>query len=107
MRASAVDRLGLSYESLAAENPRLIYASATGYARHGPDKDRPAYDDVIQGESGMAGMIASANGEARFTPMAIADKFCGTQLASAIGMALLPGKKLAKAKKYTFLCSRQ
>jgi crotonobetainyl-CoA:carnitine CoA-transferase CaiB-like acyl-CoA transferase len=99
MRASAVDRLGLSYESLAAENPRLIYASATGYARHGPDKDRPAYDDVIQGESGMAGMIASANGEARFTPMAIADKFCGTQLASAIGMALFAREKTGQGQE--------
>jgi len=88
MRASAVRRLGLDYPSLAAANPRLIYASATGYAAHGPDRDRPAYDDVIQGESGLAGMIAAANGEARFAPMAIADKYCGTQLASAIGMAL-------------------
>ena len=88
MRASAVARLGLDYPSLAAANPKLVYASATGYAQHGPHKDRPAYDDVIQGESGLAGMIQQANGEARYAPMAIADKFCGTQLASAIGMAL-------------------
>ena len=99
MRASAVERLGLNYEALAAENPRLIYASATGYARHGPDKDRPAYDDVIQGESGMAGMIASANGEARFTPMALADKFCGTQLASAVGMALFAREKSGQGQE--------
>lgn len=88
MRASAVDRLGLDYESLKAANPRLIYAAGTGYARHGPNRDRPAYDDVIQGESGLAGIIGQANGEARYAPMAIADKYCGTQLASAIAMAL-------------------
>ncbi len=88
MRASAVERLGLDYPSLAAANPRLIYAAATGYAKDGPNRDRPAYDDVIQGESGLAGMIGQANGEPRYAPMAIADKFCGTQLASAIGMAL-------------------
>lgn len=88
MRASAVERLGLDYPSLAAANPRLIYAAATGYAEHGPHRDRPAYDDVIQGESGLAGMIARANGEARYAPMAIVDKYCGTQLASAIAMAL-------------------
>lgn len=89
MRSSAVERLGLDYASLAAENPRLVYAAATGYAADGPCRDRPAYDDVIQGESGLAGLIAAANGEARYAPMAIADKFCGTQLASAIAMALV------------------
>ena len=98
MRASAVRRLGLDYASLAAENPRLIYASATGYAAHGPDRDRPAYDDVIQGESGLAGMIAAANGEARFAPMAIVDKYCGTQLASAIGMALFARERSGRGQ---------
>jgi crotonobetainyl-CoA:carnitine CoA-transferase CaiB-like acyl-CoA transferase len=88
MRTAAAERLGLDYAGLSASNPRLIYAAAGGYAQSGPWKDRPAYDDVIQGQSGLAGMIEQANGEARYAPMAIADKFCGTQLASHIGMAL-------------------
>ena len=98
MRSSAADRLGLDYESLRSRNPRLIHASATGYAKHGPHRDRPAYDDVIQGESGLAGMIQAANGEARYAPMAIADKFCGTQLASAIGMALFARERTGKGQ---------
>lgn len=99
MRASAAARLGLDYASLAAEHPRLVYAAATGYAQHGPYRDRPAYDDVIQGESGMAGLIAAANGEARYAPMAIADKFCGTQLASAIGMALFARERTGRGQE--------
>ncbi len=98
MRASAAERLGLDHASLAAANPRLIYAAATGYAHDGPDRDRPAYDDVIQGESGLAGMIQRANGEARYAPMAIADKFCGTQLASAIGMALYARERTGRGQ---------
>lgn len=98
MRSSAVERLGLDYPSLAARNPRLVYAAAAGYSQDGPDRDRPAYDDVIQGESGLAGMIGRANGEVRYAPMAIADKFCGTQLASAIGMALFARERTGQGQ---------
>ena len=98
MRAAAVERLGLSFDTLSNLNSRLIYAAAGGYAQSGPWKDRPAYDDVIQGQSGLAGMIAQANGEARYAPMAIADKYCGTQLASHIGMALFARSNTGKGQ---------
>jgi crotonobetainyl-CoA:carnitine CoA-transferase CaiB-like acyl-CoA transferase len=88
MRTAAAGRLGIDYESLKAINPKLIYASATGYRKGGSKDGRPAYDDVIQGESGMVNLIDRTNGEARFVPMPISDKFCGHALASAIGMAL-------------------
>lgn len=88
MRTAAAERLGIDYKSLAAINPKLVYASATGYRKGGSKDGRPAYDDAIQGESGMVGLIERTNGEARFVPMPISDKFCGHTLASAIGMAL-------------------
>jgi len=88
MRTAAAARLGIDYDSLAQVNPKLIYASATGYRKGGSKEARPAYDDAIQGESGMVGLIERTNGEARFVPMPISDKFCGHALASAIGMAL-------------------
>ena len=88
MRTAAAARLGIDYDSLAEINPKLIYASATGYRKGGAKDGRPAYDDAIQGESGMVGLIERTNGEARFVPMPISDKFCGHALASAIGMAL-------------------
>ena len=89
MRHAAALRLGIGYECLRNVNPGLVYASATGYRRGGPKDGRPAYDDVIQGESGLVGLIELANGEARFVPMPISDKFCGHVLASAIAMALV------------------
>lgn len=88
MRLSAAARLGLDHASLAARNPRLIYASGTGFRKDSSWRDRPAFDDVIQGMSGIADMHARRDGEPRYVPMVIADKFCGHALASAIGMAL-------------------
>ena len=89
MREAATERLRIDYPHLRQCNPRLVYASATGYRRGGPKHGRPAYDDVIQGECGLVDLIERTNGEARFVPMPIADKFCGYMLASAIAMALV------------------
>lgn len=88
MRTGAAERLGIGYRALAERNPRLIYASATGYRKDGPRRDRPALDDVIQGESGVAGINGRPTGDPRYLPMALADKLCGVVLASSIGMAL-------------------
>lgn len=90
MRPQTAARLGVSYDALSACNPRLVYAYGPGYRPDGPNRDRPAFDDVIQGESGIAAMIgrATGGGEPRYIPMVMADKFCGHALASAIGMAL-------------------
>ena len=89
MRPQSAERLGIGYAAVAARNPRLVYACAPGYRPDGPNRDRPAYDDVIQGESGIAGITERAYGEPRYFPTVIADKFCGHVLASAIGMALV------------------
>lgn len=89
MRLDAADRLGVGPEAVLARNPRIVHAAATGYRQNGPLRDKPAYDDVIQAESGLAGLIERANGEARYVPMAMADKLCGLVLASSIAMALV------------------
>lgn len=47
MRIGAVQRLGFGYSDVAAINPRIIYASATGFRRNGPFRDRGAFDDLI------------------------------------------------------------
>jgi formyl-CoA transferase len=89
MRPDSAKRLGISYEAMRQRNPRLIYASAPGYRSDGPKHNDPAYDDVIQGESGIAGINMLAYGEPRYFPTVIADKFCGHVLATHISMALL------------------
>jgi crotonobetainyl-CoA:carnitine CoA-transferase CaiB-like acyl-CoA transferase len=56
VRFAAVQRLGFGYSEVAAINPRIIYASATGFRRDGPYRDRGAFDDLIQGMSGLASL---------------------------------------------------
>ncbi|OAI94805.1 CaiB/BaiF CoA transferase family protein [Pseudomonas putida] len=88
MRPSAAKRLGICYEKIRERNPRIIYAFAPGYRGDGPYKDMPAFDDVIQGESGLAAINRDADGRPRYFPTVIVDKFCGYVLASSISMAL-------------------
>lgn len=57
LRPGAAGRLGIGYTEIQARNPKIIYAYAPGYRSDGPYRDRPAFDDVIQGESGIAAMI--------------------------------------------------
>src|SRR3954463_5046807 len=51
MRPSAAARLGIDYAAVAARNPRIVYAWASGYRKDGPERDRAAFDDVIQGKA--------------------------------------------------------
>ena len=52
-RPGTMDRLGLGYDNLHPRQPRLIYCSITGYGRHGPSRNRPAYDALVQARLGM------------------------------------------------------
>lgn len=55
-RPGVLDRLGLTYADLSARNPGLIWASISGFGQTGPDRDRPAYDMIVQAISGGMGM---------------------------------------------------
>ena len=88
MRIGAAQRLGLDYETLSARNPRLIHASASGFRKGSSLQDFPAYDDLIQGVSGVASLNAGADGAPRYFPSVMVDKLTGATLASMIGMAL-------------------
>ena len=52
-RPGAMEAMGLGYDTLAALNPRLIYASVTGFGRTGPAGGRPGFDQIAQGYSGL------------------------------------------------------
>ena len=54
MRPAAAQRLGLDYATLVMRNPRLVYASASGFRKDSSARDDPAFDDLIQGMSGAA-----------------------------------------------------
>jgi crotonobetainyl-CoA:carnitine CoA-transferase CaiB-like acyl-CoA transferase len=99
MRLPAAERLGIGAAAVMARNPRIVYAAATGFRKDGKWRDRPAYDDVIQGATGIAALNRRASGEARYIPMAFADKFCGYVLASAIGMALFRRERTGRGEE--------
>lgn len=99
MRPSAAERLGICYEKIRARNPKIIYAFAPGYRGDGPYKDMPAFDDVIQGESGLAAINRDADGRPRYFPTVIVDKFCGYVLASSISMALLHRERTGEGQQ--------
>lgn len=88
MRPGAARRLGVDAATLCAQRPRLIHASASGFRQDGPRRDHAAFDEVIQGSSGVAGLFARSDGEMRYAPFVIADKTVGHLLGSAIVVAL-------------------
>ena len=98
IRFGAAERLGLGYAQVGPAHPRLVYASAGGYRQDSSRRDWPAYDDVIQGVSGLAALNRQG-GEPRYIPMVICDKLCGQILASSIGMALYARERTGKGQQ--------
>ncbi|MBR9890652.1 CoA transferase [bacterium] len=87
-RPGVMDRLGLGYETLKAENPALIYCAISGFGQDGPWAHRPAYDQIIQGASG----VMSVTGDTASAPLRVgyplADTVGGLTAAMAISAAL-------------------
>lgn len=77
-------RLGIDYETLAAINPRLIYASISAFGQDGPYKDRPGVDQIIQGMSGLMSVTGAADGPPTRVGIPIADITAG--LFAALGV---------------------
>ncbi len=99
MRLGAAERLGLGYASLAARNRRLVYASASGFRKGSTKQDDPAFDDLIQGMSGIAALNAGPDGAPRYVPTVVVDKLTGQMLASMIGMALFHRERAGQGQE--------
>jgi len=99
MRAGAAERLGLDYQSLSQRNPRLVYASAGGFRKGSSMQEFPAYDDLIQGLSGIASLNAGPDGAPRYFPTVVVDKLTGSTLASMIGMALFHRERTGEGQE--------
>ncbi len=88
MRVDAVERLGFGYEALRAEKPDIVYCVATGFGQDGPDRARPAFDDVIQAASGLAAIANVYADRPDYVSSLIADKTTGLALCNAVLAAL-------------------
>lgn len=90
IRAAAIARIGLDYPRVRLLHPDIVYAELTGYGASGPYADRPAFDDVIQAESGLASLFARQMGtEPGYLPGLIADRMTGITAAHQILAALM------------------
>ena len=87
MRPQKVEKLGFDHQTVCAKNPRLVYAALHGYRDGGPYSGLPAYDDVIQGQSGIAALM-SVGGEPRYAPTILADKISALAISNAVTTAL-------------------
>jgi len=87
-RPGVLNRYGLDYGALREAYPRLIYVSISAYGQTGPLSDRPGFDPVLQGESGMMSVNGEANGEGLRHTIAIVDTMTGINAVAAINAAL-------------------
>ncbi|MGX9393301.1 CaiB/BaiF CoA transferase family protein [Nitrobacteraceae bacterium UC4446_H13] len=90
VRPQAMQRLRLGYEDVAAVNPRLIYAGVFGFGQDGPYAAKAAYDDLIQGGSALAHLMArGGDGTPRYVPNALVDRIVGLNAVGAILASLV------------------
>jgi crotonobetainyl-CoA:carnitine CoA-transferase CaiB-like acyl-CoA transferase len=100
IRPQAMARLGLGYEQVRSINERIIYVGCFGYSQRGPYAAKAAYDDMIQGASGLPWLLHKQGApEPRYAPMIVADRSVGQQVASAVSAALYHREKTGKGQR--------
>lgn len=88
-RKGVAARLGLSYADLSARNPRLIYASASGYGPEGPDSGEPSFDYLAQSRSGIMNIACVETDEPIYLTGGIADQMGAIMLSYGVMTALV------------------
>jgi len=98
-RPGVIERLGLGYEALAADNERLIYVSINGFGSIGPYAGKSAYDPVVQAYGGLAAVQAGADGTPQLIRHTAADKITSLTASQAITAALLARERGAGGQR--------
>ena len=88
MRVAAIEKLGFGYQAVAQYKPDIVYCAATGFGQDGPDRNKPAFDDIIQAACGLTSLNSIGREEPDYLPTLIADKTAGMALANAVLAAL-------------------
>ena len=96
-RPGAASRMGADYETLSKINPRLVYASISGFGQDGPYAHRPSYDSVTQALSGFLGVATDPHNPRLLGP-AMADAMTGIYAALGIMAALIERGRTGKVK---------
>jgi crotonobetainyl-CoA:carnitine CoA-transferase CaiB-like acyl-CoA transferase len=87
-RPGVMQRLGLGYEELLKENSRLVYCAISGFGQDGPLRDRPAYDQIIQGMSGVMSITGAPDTAPYRVGYPVADTVGGMTAAFGVAAAL-------------------
>lgn len=98
-RPGAMEAMGLSYEILAGENPALVYASITGFGRTGPAGQRPGFDQIAQGYSGLMSVTGSTESGPTRVGVAIGDQTAGMWCAMGVLAALNERQRTGKGQR--------
>jgi crotonobetainyl-CoA:carnitine CoA-transferase CaiB-like acyl-CoA transferase len=96
-RPGAASRMGADYETLSKINPKLVYASISGFGQDGPYAHRPSYDSVTQALSGFLGVATDPHNPRLLGP-AMADAMTGIYSAMGIMAALIERGRTGKGK---------
>lgn len=97
-KVGGLKKYGLDYDTLKALNPRLIYASLTGFGQDGPDAAKPGYDYIIQALSGLMSITGPSDGMPHKVGVAVVDLFSGLQLTIGIQAALRAREQSGKGQ---------
>src|ERR1700760_4313702 len=100
VRPQAMARLDLGYEVVSKRNPRLIYAGVFGFGQDGPYAAKPAYDDLIQGATGLPALMAqTSDGIPRYVPNALVDRIVGLTAVGAVCASLVHRERTGRGQR--------
>jgi crotonobetainyl-CoA:carnitine CoA-transferase CaiB-like acyl-CoA transferase len=97
-RPDVKHRLGIDYETLSRVNPRLIYASISGFGQSGPYRERPGYDQIAQGLGGLMSVTGLPGQGPVRVGIPVADLTAGMFLAHGVLVALLERERSGKGQ---------
>ena len=97
-RPDVKHRLGIDYETLSKVNPRLVYASISGFGQSGPYRDRPGYDQIAQGMGGLMSITGLPGQGPVRVGIPVADLTAGMFLAHGILVALLERERSGRGQ---------
>ncbi len=98
VRPQAMARLGLSWEDVSAINPRLLYVGTYGYSQKGPYAAKAAYDDLIQGASGLPWVVSQTSDAPNYAPVNFADRVTGLHAVYTVTAALFQRSRSGKGQ---------
>ena len=96
IRPQKIAALGFDPDTVLSKNPKIIYVGLHGYREDGPYGGLPAFDDVIQGQSGIAGAFETRDGKASLVPTVMADKSVGLMASTGLLAAYIQRLKTGK-----------